>query len=463
MGRHKPSVSVEKRCYRLVLAMIHPDSGEPANLVVVTNSKPTRVRHLVLALTVAVYMITYMDRVVISAAVPSIQKEFGFSIVTMGWILSSFQWAYALFQIPGGWLGDRFGPRRVLAAIVTWWSLFTSATTVGWNAASFAAIRFLFGMGEAGAFPIATRSLSRWMLPSERGFAQGVTHAGSRLGGALTPALVVLLISHFGWRAPFLCFGAVGLAWSILWFWYYRDSPKDHAGVNQQEKNLIFSSAGICRAVGDKTPVPWRSILGTGQMWVIAAMYFCYAYNVGMYLVWFPKYLNAHRGLSLERMGLYASLPLLGGTAGDLLGGWISDIMLKRSGDIAKSRRRVAVTGFLLAALTIPPACYVESAAFSVLLSALAMFGLELTVGCSWAVTLDIGGEFAGSVAAFMNTFGNTGGAIASAATAYIVNSYGWNAAFFVVAILSLIAALMFSAIDAAKPIPTAARETPTR
>jgi MFS transporter, ACS family, glucarate transporter len=142
----------------------------------------SHVRYVVLGLTIAAYMITYMDRVVISAAVPSIQKEFDFSIVTMGWILSSFRWAYALFQIPGGWFGDRFGPRRALTLIVTWWSLFTAATTIAWSAGSMALIRFLFGMGEAGAFPISTRSLSRWMLPAERCFAQGATHAGSRLG-----------------------------------------------------------------------------------------------------------------------------------------------------------------------------------------------------------------------------------------------------------------------------------------
>ena len=128
----------------------------------------TRVRHVVLGLTIAAYMITYMDRVVISAAVPSIQKEFGFSIITMGWILSAFQWSYAIFQIPVAWLGDRLGPRRALTIIVTAWSLFTSATTLAWSALSMAGLRFLFGMCEAGAFPIATRSLSRWMLPSER-------------------------------------------------------------------------------------------------------------------------------------------------------------------------------------------------------------------------------------------------------------------------------------------------------
>jgi MFS family permease len=206
--------------------------------------RPTRTRHVVLGLTVAAYMITYMDRVVISSAVPSIQREFGFSIVTMGWILSAFQWAYALFQIPGGWLGDRIGPRRALSLIVVWWSCFTAATVFAWSAASMALIRFLFGMGEAGAFPIATRSLSRWMLPGERGFAQGVTHAGSRLGGALTPALVVIIIAAYGWRAPFVCFGSLGLVWAAVWFWYYRDSPAEHKSVNAAERDLIRNALG---------------------------------------------------------------------------------------------------------------------------------------------------------------------------------------------------------------------------
>src|SRR6266704_3955554 len=162
------------------------------------HGKATRVRHIVLGLTVAAYMITYMDRVVISTAVPVIQKEFGFSLITMSYIIASFRWGYALFQIPGGWLGDRIGPRRALALIVTWWSIFTSATALAWSATSMAAFRFLFGMGEAGAFPIATRSLSRWILPGERGFAQGLTHAGSRLGAAFTPPLVVFILLRYG-------------------------------------------------------------------------------------------------------------------------------------------------------------------------------------------------------------------------------------------------------------------------
>ena len=141
-------------------------------------------------------------------------------MVTMGWILSSFNWGYSLFQIPGGWLGDRIGPRRALTLIVGWWSLFTSATALSWSGGSMAIFRFLFGMGEAGAFPIATRSLSRWMLPAERGYAQGITHAGSRLGAAFTPPIVVYLIDSFGWRTPFFLFGMLGVVWALLWWWY---------------------------------------------------------------------------------------------------------------------------------------------------------------------------------------------------------------------------------------------------
>jgi MFS family permease len=397
-------------------------------------------------------MITYMDRVVISSAVPAIQKEFGFSIVTMGWILSSFQWAYALFQIPGGWLGDRFGPRRALASIVVWWSMWTCATALAWSAMSMALVRALFGMGEAGAFPVATRSLSRWMLPSERGFAQGLTHAGSRLGGALSPAIVVLIIARYGWRAPFFCFGCLGIVWAAVWFWYYRDTPAEHRSVNAGERDLIYSSIGsaVAKRAGS---VPWKRILSSPQMWVISAMYFCYAYSISVYLVWFPKYLNDRHGFSLMQMGLYASLPLLAGTAGDLTGGWISDLWSRYSGDLRNARRRVGTAGFLLAAVFVLLACFSRSAPASMVYSCLAVFSLELTVGVSWAITLDVGGDFAGSVSAVMNTCGNLGGATASALTGYLIQLYSWDLPFVAIATLCVIAALLFLAIDASRPI----------
>jgi sugar phosphate permease len=407
---------------------------------------------VVLALTVAAYMITYMDRVNIASTVPVIQKELGLSMVTVGWILSSFRWGYALFQIPGGWLGDRIGPRRALALIVTWWSIFTSATALAWSAASMAVCRFLFGMGEAGAFPIATRSLSRWMLPAERGFAQGVTHAGSRLGAALTPTLVVVLMLAYGWRAPFFVFGVIGLAWAAVWYWYYRDTPAEHGSVNSAERSLIETSLGGARSARTRS-VPWRRILASGTLWTMSLMYFCYAYCISVYLDWFPKYLNAYRGFDLKQMGFYASLPLLAGTAGDLLGGSLSDRWAKRSGNLKMARRGVAMAGFLVAAGAILPATFTASATASVWYTCVAVFGLETTVGVSWAIPLDIGGDYAGSVSSVMNACGNIGGAISPALLAYLVRAYSWNIPFVVAAGLSVAAALLFSKIDATRKI----------
>jgi sugar phosphate permease len=390
--------------------------------------------------------------VVISSAVPSIRKELGFDMVTMSWILVAFNWAYAVFQIPGGWLGDRIGPRRALAVIVTWWSIFTSATAIAWNGASMAAVRFLFGMGEAGAFPIATRSLSRWMLPAERGFAQGVTHAGSRLAAALTPVLVVALIATYGWRAAFVSFGSLGLGWAVLWYWYYRDTPAEHGAVNAAEREMIESAVGTRRAVASRA-VPWGVILGNRHLWILSLMYFCYGYCLNVYLVWFPTYLSEHRHFDLRRMGLYSSLPLLAGVGGNIAGGWVSDYLAHRSGNLKWSRRLVAMFGFLLAAAAIVPATLTSDPLLCVEFTCVAVFGLEVTVGVSWAIPLDIGGDYAGSVAAVMNTAGNIGGAVSLPTLAYLVGAYGWNVPFLVTASFCVTAAALFLKIDATRRI----------
>src|ERR1044071_8135413 len=180
-------------------------------------ASPTRVRHTVLALVVMVYFITYLDRVLLSNALPVIQKEFGFSIASMGLILGCYQWAYALFQIPGGWFGDRVGPRVALASVVIWWSVFTFITGFSMSVTMLMICLFLIGMGEAGAFPISNRGLSRWMLPTERGMAQGTTHAGSRPAGTLSPVLVATLIGMYGWHMPFYLFAGVGIVWAGVW------------------------------------------------------------------------------------------------------------------------------------------------------------------------------------------------------------------------------------------------------
>lgn len=425
----------------------HPLTQTPPERAAVSRERPTHVRYIVLGLTVAAYMITYMDRQILAVARPVIRDELGISLVMMGWITFSFRLAYALFQIPGGWLGDRFGARRALTLIVTWWSIFTGFTAMAWNAVSMLVIQVFFGLGEAGAFPIATRSLSRWMRPTERGFAQGVTHAGSRLGAALTPPIVVIIIARFGWRAAFVAFGLLGFIWSGVWYFYYRDTPEEHRGVNAAERELIGS--GRKRS----SEIPWRRILSHSNLWVLAVMYFCYNFNLNVYNDWFPTYLHDSRGMTLARMGLYASLPLFAGTLGDLAGGWFSDQVLRRTSNVNLARRWVAIAGFLLSAAATIPAVLTHDPRVSVAFYCLAFFGLEWTVGISWAVPLDIGGDFAGSVSAVMNTLGNIGGAMSATVVTYTASRYGWNAPFFITSGLCVAAAVLFLKIDATKRI----------
>jgi len=415
-----------------------------------TPVRPTKTRHVVLWLTVVLYLITYMDRVVIGAAAPSIREEFGFSTVTMGWVLGAFSISYALFQIPGGWLGDKIGPRRALTAVVAWWSAFTALTALTWSATSMIICRFLFGMGEAGAFPIATRSLSRWMLPSERGWAQGLTHAGSRFGGVITPVLVAAIIAVFGWRGPFLIFAVIGVIWGIVWFWYYRDTPREHKFVNEAERELIETS--LNRKARKSSSVPWAQILSNPQMWMLALMYACYGYSINIYLAWFPTYLADTHGMSLTQTGVFTSATLLAAMFGDLAGGFVSDRLVQRLG-LTWARRIVALVGFLLAAAAILLAINITAPMASVAMFGLAAFALELTVGVSWAVALDIGDEFAGSVSAVMNTAGNLGGTGAAVITGYLVHAYGWNVAFSVLVGLGVIAAALFLKIDASKRV----------
>ncbi len=413
--------------------------------------KPTRVRHMVLWLTVAAYMITYMDRVVIASAAPSIREEFGLDLAAMSVVLGAFRWGYALFQIPGGWFGDWIGPRRALTVIVIWWSAFTSATALAWGQTSMAVFRFLFGVGEAGAFPIATRSLSRWMLPAERGFAQGVTHAGSRLGAALTPSLVVALIVQFGWRTPFYVFGVLGLVWALVWFLWYRDTPAEHTWVNAAERELIEKNLGVRSASTRR--VPWGVILRSPSVWTLSAMYACYAWSIAIYLDWLPTYLREARGLSLRTMGLYASLPLLAATAGDFLGGWFSDWISKRSGNLKFARQSVAMAGFAIAGLAAVPAVMTSNAENCIVFTCIAAFGLETTVGVSWAIPLDIGKDYAGSVSAMMNMCGNIGGAISTSLLGFLVQGYGWELPFVIAAGFSLVAAGLFTRIDASQQL----------
>jgi len=411
-------------------------------------ARPTRTRYVVLALVIAAYFITYIDRVLLSVAAPFIEKDFHLDTITVGKVLMCYSIAYALFQIPGGWFGDKVGPRLAMTCVVIWWSALTALTAFSTSAIGMGICLFMIGMGEAGAFPIANRALSRWMLPSERALAQGATHAGSRLGSTLTPLMVVPLVglTALSWRLPFLVFAGVGVVWALGWYAYYRNTPAEHRDVNAGELERITGALG--HFVGGRRKVPWAQILSNRQMWVLGAMYFCYAYDIGVFLSWFPKYLTAARGIELTHMGFYASVPFLAGLLGDVAGGALSDHLLKTTGRHGWSRRVVSVTGFWTSAVAVSLAALAHDPVVSVGWFALALFFLELTVGVSWAVTLDVGGEFAGSVSAVMNTMGNIGAAIAVGVTAWFATRYGWASAFGVVALLGAAAGFLMLQVD---------------
>jgi MFS family permease len=259
----------------------------------------TRGRWYILLLISLMYLITYLDRVNISTAAPVISKEFGFDKITMGAIFSAFVWAYALFQVPGGWLGDRLGPRRILTAIVTYWSVMTAATAMAGSAVSFIVVRFLFGIGEAGAFPVATRAMQLWYPREERGFVQGITHSASRAGAAIAPPIVVAIMSTLGWQWVFYICGAVGLVWAAWWYFSYRDLPEDHPMVNQIELQRIrgLDQAGNINqpTTEAKASVPWATLLRSPNMWAIMCAYFTYVYCLWIFLSWLPSYLVEFR------------------------------------------------------------------------------------------------------------------------------------------------------------------------
>jgi len=386
------------------------------------------------------YLITYLDRVNISTAAPLISKEFGFDKVTMGFIFSAFVWSYAMFQVPGGWLSDRFGARKVLGIVVTYWSIMTAATAAAFGAGSFIVVRFLFGIGEAGAFPGATRAMQLWYPPRERGFVQGITHSASRLGAAIAPPLVVLIMTYLGWRSVFLICGVVGLLWAVWWQLSYRNLPEEHGLVNKAELERIrgLDAKGEINPppIEKQTNVPWGTLLRSPNMWAIMCAYFTYVYCLWIFLSWLPSYLVDFRHFTLLKVGLLASLPLWAGVVGDTVGGLATDRLLKISGSAKLARRVVAITGLLGCAVFIVPAALTEDAYTAVYCLTAAMFFLECTIGPSWAVPMDTGGKYSGTVSGMMNMAGNIGGALSPIVFGVLVQFGNWQAPFIVAAAL---------------------------
>jgi len=406
----------------------------------------TRVRYRALGLTFLMAFLMYMERGAIGAAAPNIMREFRIDKITMGWSVSAFNWSYALFQVPGGWMADRFGSRIVLAGAMAWWSVFTAGTGLSVSAISLATTRFLFGAGEAAAFPAGSRALVRWLPVGQRAFGQGFQHSGSRLGAALAPAIVVSLMAIFGWQWVFFVFGAAGVLWAVVWYAFYRDYPSEHPRANAAEIELLSKAVpGIGPA--SKRSVPWRRILRSRDLWYLSVVYFCYGWVIWLYLAWFPTYLREARHFSALKSGL-ASVPLLAATVANVAGGVSSDKLAAKFRDLRRGRLTVSIFGFTVAALALLPGVLANSPVTALVCLTLALGGLELTVAVSWAMCLDIGGDYSGSVSSVMNTLGNLGGAISAVMVGYLATLLGWTSPFLLASFLCLLSALIVSRID---------------
>src|SRR6516225_390184 len=411
--------------------------------------KPSRARFTLLRFGFALSVVTYLDRVCIATAATSIREDLHLTAVQMGWVFSAFTLAYAIFEIPSGWLGDTIGPRKVLTRIVLWWSAFTMATGAAWTYLSLLTFRFLFGAGEAGAFPNASRSFSQWFPIKERGRAHGIIFMGTRLGGALAPPLAVALIASVGWRASFWIFGSLGIFWAILWWRWFRDDPASHASVNPEELQIIQQDQA---ADVVQPQLEWRILLNRNLLF-ICLTYFAFGYGLYFYLTWLQTYLREARGFSANQASLLASLVLLCGAGTSIVGGLWTDHWVKRYG-LRTGRSGVAFTALVGSGLILAAAALTSNALGSAILIAVAAGIADLCISAAWAVCLDIGCQSAGTVTGCMNTFANIGGAIAPVAMGYAVQWWGsWNTPLLITAAIYVLGGLTALLIDPTKPL----------
>jgi ACS family D-galactonate transporter-like MFS transporter len=413
-----------------------------------------KIRRLILFVLCLMYFIAYIDRVNISVAGPTMRKELGLTPTELGLMFSAFAYPYAAMQIAGGWLSDRFGPRLVLAVLSLLWAAATILTGFSWSVASLVAFRILVGAGEGGAFPTATRAFSSWLPIRERGFAQGITHSFARLGGAVTPPIVLAIVARCGWRASFQWLGAASLAWTAVWLASFRNTPDEHPWITVAERAEIRAGSETTGSTGGATP--WRQIVS--RMWLVTLVDFCYGWSLWVFLTWLPSYLSDARGFRLDQIALMTTLPLLAGVVGDTLGGVISDAIFRRTGDLRLARRALLVTGLGGAFLFILPAIVTGSAVGAVCLLAAAFFFLELTNAVLWTLPLDISGRYAGTAGGIMNTGFGVAGMISPVVFGVLIQRTGrYELPLFISAALLLTGALCSLKIDPTKRVESEA------
>ena len=399
-------------------------------------------------------LLVYIDRACIQVAKDSITFDLGISEKQFGWALSIFALGYALFQTPSGILADRFGPRKILTAVVSIWSLFTALTGAAFNYIYLLIVRFLFGMGEAGAFPGMARSVYSWIPIKERGIVNGIYFSGGRIGVALFMPISAWVFNSLGWRLSFLLLGCIGFVTALLWYLLFRDDPLKHPNISDVEKEYIKNNRQAKEQdEGKSIKLSFSKIISSKNMWLAMGQYFSSNFTFFFCLTWLYPFLKDTYNLGSIEAGYYTSIPFIAGTLGNLTSGWLVDFIYKRT-NLRLSRIVPAIIGFALASVGLIASLYMSTAIGAVILLSLAIFGADMTLSPSWSLCVDIGRSNTGAVSGTMNMAGNIGSFVTALAFPYLKAWFGTTTPFFYLgAALNIIAIILWLQLKPEKPI----------
>ena len=413
----------------------------------------TRVRWKVLFYLCLLAGVTYLDRICISMAAPSIRKDLGLSESQMGWVFSAFTLAYGIFEMPTGAWGDRVGTRTVLTRIVVWWSVFTMATAGAWSFASLVVLRFMFGIGEAGAWPNAARSLSRWFPIQERATAQGIFFVGAHLSGGLTQPLVAQLLTVMHWRQLFFVFGFVGLAWALAWYRWFRNEPQEHPETNLEEQQWIMQG----RPPAAPHRFDWSFVgrmFSSRNMLLLCLAYFTQTFAFYFFITWLPQYLSGIRGFSGSTLAWLSGLPLLMSVITDLIGGITTDAAIRRWG-LRWGRSIVGALSFAAGALAMFIAISTTNPWLSAICIGFASAATTFPLGAFWSTCTQLGGSYAGLSGGMMNTAGQVGGFLCPIMIGYAREYWGadWTVSLYTIAGLFALGSLSWLFINVTRTL----------
>jgi MFS family permease len=398
------------------------------------------------------YLILFMNRVSLSTAAPLMKADLRLSNAQLGFVFSAFAIPYVVFQLIGGWIGDRLGPRFTLTACCAIVTAATMLTGAAGGFVSLFALRVALGFGEGAAFPTATRAMSSWTPVGSWAFAQGITHSFSRIGNALTPALVAALLAFVSWRASFVILGSTSLVWLLAWFRYFRNDPREHPAITEAELAKLPARHEIRRQ-----PIPWMRLARC--ILPVTLVDFCYGWTLWLFLSWIPSFFLENYHLNLQASAMFSVGVLSAGVVGDTVGGVVSDRLLHKTGSLLVARRSVIVAGFLGAFLFLLPVVLIHNLTVAAAGLTLAFFFAELIVAPIWSVPMDIAPRYAGTASGMMNFGFAVAGLVSPSSFGYLVDRTGsWAIPFIGSIVLLLVGAALASRLRPDRPFSEASK-----